>query len=111
MRLSENDVLVEVTEVTLTRLRVWVREGWVVPQRDSEGQPAYDATDVARLRLLCHLEDELDLGDEAMPVVLSLLDQVYGLRRELKALARAVDNQPHEVRQALLATYRSHVEE
>ena len=46
-----------------------------------------------------------------MPVVLSLLDQVYGLRRELKALARAVDRQPEAVRQELMSAYRAHGEE
>ena len=111
MRLSEADVVVEVSEITLTRLRVWVSEGWVVPSRDEAGAPQFDAMDVARLRLLCHLKDELDLGDEAMPVVLSLLDQVYGLRRELKALARAVDRQPEAVRQELMSAYRAHGEE
>lgn len=106
MRLSESDVVVEVEEVTLTRLRVWVRDGWVVPSHATDGAPQFDEMDVARLRLLCHLKDELDFGDEAIPVVLSLLDQVYGLRRELKALARAVDRQPEAVRQELLAAYR-----
>jgi len=37
-----------------------------------------------------------------MPLVLSLLDQVYELRRNLKAVTRALDNQPGEIRAAVL---------
>jgi chaperone modulatory protein CbpM len=38
-----------------------------------------------------------------MPVVLRLLDQVYGLRRRLNALRAAVEAQPEDVRRALRA--------
>ena len=61
--------------------------------------PARDATtpghrfrpvDVARLRLIQELRQDLEIGPEAMPVVLSLVDEMYTLRRRLAALARAV---------------------
>lgn len=102
MRMSEADVLATVRQVTVTRLEVWVREGWVVPTRREDGAAEFDELDVARLRLVCQLKDELNVNDDAIPVVLSLLDQVYGLRRELKALAGAVDRQPERVRAELL---------
>jgi hypothetical protein len=37
-----------------------------------------------------------------MPVVLSLLDQVHGLRRELSALTGAVAGQPDEIRREII---------
>lgn len=37
-----------------------------------------------------------------MPIVLSLMDQVYGLRQELRRLAQAVEAQPDAVKQAIL---------
>jgi chaperone modulatory protein CbpM len=41
-----------------------------------------------------------------MPLVLSLLDQVYTLRGQIHAIARAVEGQPEPVRAALLAAIR-----
>ncbi len=38
-----------------------------------------------------------------IPVVLSLLDQVYELRSRLKAMTKAIDAQPPAVRDAILA--------
>jgi chaperone modulatory protein CbpM len=41
-----------------------------------------------------------------MPLVLSLLDQLYGLRAQMRAVARAVERQPESVRDAILAALR-----
>jgi chaperone modulatory protein CbpM len=49
---------------------------------------------------------DLAIDADAVPVVLSLLDQLYGLRRELGALCGAVAAQPAAVRQAIEAALR-----
>lgn len=79
----------------------WVERGWVRP--DAEG-PLWEfhEIDVARVRLIRDLRHEMALGEEAMPVVLSLLDQVYDLRRALRRLGAALETQPEEVRAAVL---------
>jgi hypothetical protein len=41
-----------------------------------------------------------------MPLVLSLLDQVYMLRGTLRDVLRAVEHQPDDVRAAMLAALR-----
>ena len=41
-----------------------------------------------------------------MPLVLSLLDQVYTLRGQLRAIAHAVEGQPEAVRAAIIAAIR-----
>ena len=109
MRHNEKEVVAQVEAVTLRRLRLWVRRGWVAPA-GGDGGPHYDELDVARVRLLCELKDEMKVNDEAMPVVLSLLDQLYGLRREMKALAQAIDGQPAAVRRKVRDAYRRHSE-
>jgi chaperone modulatory protein CbpM len=43
----------------------------------------------------------MEVNDEVMPLILSLVDQVYGLRRELRRLALAVKEQPEDVRRAI----------
>jgi chaperone modulatory protein CbpM len=53
------------------------------------------------------LRDDLGLDEGAIPVVLSLVDQLYGMRRELRALARAVEQQPPDVAAHVRAAYRA----
>ena len=105
MRLTEHQVIAKVETLSLRQLRVWVRRGWVVPCHSEEG-PLFDEVDVARLRLVCQLKQDMAIGEEALPVVLSLMDQLHGLRRELKALARAVEDAPDEAREHSRRTYR-----
>jgi len=49
--------------------------------------------DVARVRLIYDLRRGLDVGEELMPLVLSLLDQLYEMRRTLKSLSRVIETQ------------------
>lgn len=105
MKLSERQVVASLQSLTLRELRVWVSEGWVTPVED-KGSPAYEDIDVARIRLVCQLRQDLNLNEDAVPVVLSLVDQLYGVRRELRNLARAVEQQPDEVRRKVVSAYR-----
>lgn len=105
MKRSETQVVAEIEEITLRRLRLWVRNGWILPDQGPE-EPVYDELDVARVRLVCELKDKMNLNDDALPVALSLLDQLYGMRRDFKALASAVEEQPPEVREEVLAAWR-----
>lgn len=107
MKLAERDVVATVRRVELRELRLWVREGWIRPA-ESERGPLYDELDVARIRLVCDLRKEMSLPTDAVPVVLSLIDQLHGLRREMRGLAEAVERQPDETRQAIIAAYRAH---
>jgi chaperone modulatory protein CbpM len=83
-------------------LRRWIDERWVRPEGDVKAY-VFQEVDVARIRLIRELRYELAIDDEAMPVVLRLLDQVYALRRRLRAAREAIEAQPEEVRQALRA--------
>jgi chaperone modulatory protein CbpM len=104
--LNERDVVAQVARVELRELRLWVQEGWVKPA-ESENGPVFDDLDVARIRLVCDLRKEMSLAEDTVPVVLSLLDQVHGLRSELRGLVEAVDAQPDEIRQAIVSAYRA----
>ncbi len=98
--LSEVVVLVgRVDRVELTR---WVERGWVRPQAPSGAEPVFSELDVARVCLLCDLRHDLAVEEETMPLVLSLLDQLYTMRRQMKALTGALQQQPDDVREAVL---------
>lgn len=105
MTYDETEIIRRAKRVTQRRLRVWLRRGWVVPQESPAG-PRFDGADLARLRLICELKDEINLGDDAIAVVLSLIDQLHGVRHELRSLGRAIDAQPEEVRHAVRDAYR-----
>ena len=96
------DVLSELRTVERTEIMTWIEAEWVRPERDETG-PQFEPIDLARLRLIKELREDLEIGPEAMPVVLSLVDEMYTLRRHLAALARAMSEVPSEVR----ATVRS----
>ncbi|WP_205648565.1 chaperone modulator CbpM [Acuticoccus kandeliae] len=110
MRWTAAQIVAEVGSVTHERLTVMVENGWVSPAIGPEG-PAFDVLDKARIRLLCQLSDDLELDDETMPVVLSLLDQLYGLRRELKAIGTAIDRQPESVKADIRSAYKAFLDE
>lgn len=104
--LSEFQVVAVVETISVHELRGWVRAGWVAPAAGDAG-PMYDELDLARIQLLSQLRRDLDVPEEAMPLVLSLLDQVHGLRRELRTLAQAVEAQPDPVRDNIRAVYKT----
>ena len=104
MTLSEQDLIVEVHELSVQRLHKWIRLGWVRPER-REGAAFFHDVDVARVRLLNELEHTLEFDDDTVPLVLSLLDQIHGLRNELRCLTLAVQEQSPPVRDRIRAAY------
>ncbi len=105
MMIDEREVIDRSEGLTVRQLRLWVRSGWVCPAIGESG-PAFSQLDLARVHLIRQLLHDLKVSQDAMPVVLSLLDQVYGLRRELRCLARAVESQPPAVRKSILDIVR-----
>ena len=94
--LTERDLLSRVQRLTLTRLRVWVAQGWIKPA--SAATQSYSEADLARAVLICNLEDELGFDEEDVPVLLNLIDQIHGLRAELKGLLDALEDLPPDLR-------------
>ena len=61
-------------------LERWIANDWVRPD-GRQGNYLFREIDIARIRLIRDLRDDMDIGESALPVVLSLLDQLYDLRR------------------------------
>jgi len=98
---NEREVITLVQGLTIRRLRIWVKRGWVIPAQKSQCLEFSDI-DVARLHLIAQLKMDMALNDEAIPIVLSLIDQVHGLRYELRSLARAIEAQQESVQREIL---------
>jgi chaperone modulatory protein CbpM len=75
-----------VSGVSAQELERWVEERLLLPEEE-EG---FEEVDVARARLIVELRRDFALDEEALPLVLSLLDQVYALRRQVRALCDAL---------------------
>ena len=106
--LNEAQIVERVDRLTIQSLRIWVREGWIAPRATADG-PIFDELDAARARLICELRHDMNLNDDAIPVVLSLLDQLHGARIHIKALVDAIDDQPQHVRDSVKVAIQSNV--
>jgi chaperone modulatory protein CbpM len=94
--LSERELLARVQRLTVTRLRVWVAQGWIKPA--DQVAHNFSEADLARAALICNLEDELGFAEEDVPVLLNLIDQIHGLRAELMGVLDALEDLPQDVR-------------
>jgi chaperone modulatory protein CbpM len=103
MILDEYTVVARIEHLTLGELRLWVREGWVRPAQ-SESGPVFDEVDLARLQLLCDLRNDMELPADVIPTVLTLIDQLHRTRRDLRRITEALDQQPADVRRAVIAS-------
>jgi len=100
-----SEVVVIVGRVDRVELHRWVELGWVAPERagdEARAEPAFSEIDIARVRLICDLRRDLAVEEETVPLVLSLLDQLYAMRRQMKALRGALQRQPDDVRRAIM---------
>ena len=73
------------TRLRLEDLQGWIAEGHVRPERTGQDL-VFTELDVERVRLILELRDDMAVNEEALPVVLSLLDQLYALRRRMREL-------------------------
>jgi len=78
----------------------WIENRWVLPER--RGQTwIFHEVDVARVELILEIRYEFAIDEEALPLVLGLLDQVYDLRRQLRRICDALAVQPRELQDAV----------
>jgi chaperone modulatory protein CbpM len=78
----------------------WVENRWVLPERRDKTWIFHDV-DVARVELILEIRKEFAVEDDALSLVLGLLDQVYELRRQLGRLCDALVVQPSEIQAAV----------
>ena len=95
-----NELLGRVRGLDRQELVHWVENRWVLPEQRGDTW-LFHEVDVARVELIAEIRHEFAIDDEAVPVVLDLLDQVYGLRRQLRRLCDALEQQPTEVQEAI----------
>lgn len=103
--MKESEIIARLGRVNVAEIRAWVDCGWLRPAVQ-EGEIEWSEADLARAALIADLRENLGINEEAMPVVLDLMDQVYGLRHELKRVLDAVEEQPDAVRERIRSEIR-----
>ena len=89
--------IASVARLTRIQLVSFVEAEIIVPVMTEDG-PAYRKIDIMRMELLCELSDQFDLQDDALGMVMSLVDQLHGVRAELRTVFEAVETEEPEVR-------------
>jgi chaperone modulatory protein CbpM len=69
-------------------LEIWIDAGWLAPRVNGQGRH-FSEVDLARVQLIHDLQD-LGVNDDAVPVILDLVDQLHGLRRVLREVLSSV---------------------
>jgi chaperone modulatory protein CbpM len=98
-----DELLIRLRGLERRELVRWVENRWVLPERRAETW-VFHEVDVARVELIFEIRRDFAIDDEAMPLVLGLLDQIYSLRRQMRRLCDAVAAQPDDTRQAIRQT-------
>jgi chaperone modulatory protein CbpM len=83
-------VILQVQNLEPQDLERWIAAELVRPDGE-RGSWRFAEIDVARIRLIVELRDSLEVNEPALPTVLSLLDQLYGLRRQMRRLDAAME--------------------
>lgn len=82
-----NEVIKQVEGINAEQLEYFIENHWVEPH-GQRGNYYFAEIDVARVRLIRELRYQLLVEEDTLPLILSLLDQLYSTRRQLKALLR-----------------------
>ncbi|MFZ5750268.1 MAG: hypothetical protein ACOY5U_04295 [Pseudomonadota bacterium] len=98
---SFRETVRRVPGLTEERLTRFVAAEVVRPVQGEAGE-GFAQVDVARLRLACELCDGYALEDEALAMVMHLIDRMHGMRRDLHAMVLAVAAEGDEVRQRIV---------
>jgi len=91
MKISKQEFLT-VAGLKQEMLNVWLEEQWLIPSGLSV-EMSFSDIDVARAQFIRELREDLGVNDEAVGIILNLLDQIHGMRRTLIELQHTVRNQ------------------
>jgi chaperone modulatory protein CbpM len=99
--ISFESVRLEFRELDTEELGRWIAAALV----HAEGTPGawqFQEIDVARIGLILALRRELEIEERTLPVVLSLVDQLYDMRRRITKLNAAFSEVPEDIKAALV---------
>lgn len=79
----------------------WIERRWVLPVA-ADGDYLFSDADVARAQMIAEFRRDLAIDDDAMSMVLDLVDQLHAARRRLKQILEGLNELPEPYRQSVL---------
>lgn len=80
-----DDVVPLVDGITVEELRCFIEMHWINPEKEN-GVYYFAEIDIARTKLVWELRHNFLVEEESVSIILSLLDQLYFTRRQLRKL-------------------------
>lgn len=99
--LTEEEILAAIPSLTRIRLAGFIETQIILPLSEdsfSGAPPVFRQIDLARLRLLCELANDLDFDEVGLGIIITLIDQLHATRTELLAIMHALQSEPRDVR-------------
>lgn len=103
--MAGDDLVAAIAALQRSDLDAWIREELVVPRQEA-GTPLFNDMECARVRLICTLHYDLEVDADTLPLVLSLIDQLYDTRQRLLSLTAAVTAQDENIQAAIIAAMK-----
>ena len=94
---APDQVIARVTSLTAERLSHFERLRIVTPVTTPDG-PRYRTLDIRRIALLCELTDDFEVNEDALVIIMSLLDQLHGAHSKLEQVMQAIGAEPSETK-------------
>lgn len=99
------DEIIRVHRIERLQLQTWIEQRWVRPATTAAGYE-FDEVDEARIALIQEMRGVFMVNDDALEMVLSLLDQLYATRKALRRIEEAMEALPEPVRQQIKTVLR-----
>jgi chaperone modulatory protein CbpM len=92
--------LCDIVDIDTAVIERWMATSLILPEPAPTG-PLFRDIDVARVRLLMELQG-LGIEEDALPIVMSLLDQLYATRDQLRRVLASLQELPPASRDQVL---------
>jgi len=101
-----DDLVAAIDSLQRSDLETWIEEELVIANQEA-GTFLFSDMESARVRLICALRYDLEIDTDSLPVVLSLIDELYETRQRLLSLTSAVVAQDENVQALIVTALRS----
>jgi chaperone modulatory protein CbpM len=101
-----DDLIATIAALRRKDLETWINQNLVTPQQDA-GALYFTDMECARVHFICTLHYDLEIDADTLPVLLSLVDQLYDTRQRLLSLSAAIAAQDESIQTAILAAMKS----
>lgn len=99
-------LLASIPRLQPSDLESWIGAELIVTHQDGS-EIVFTEMECARVRLICTLHYDLEIAADTLPLVVSLIDQLYDSRQRFASLVTAVAQQDPTVRELIFAAART----